>query len=290
MLLRRTFLQLAGATAGLVAFNPLYRALAGFERDFYHGRTLGVAAVYPSPKLSTSPIQQLWPDSIVQIIDQQHDWYQIGQGWVARADIQPMPAYIPDTVDTAQTPPFWAEVAAAVAPVRDYCAADAPLVTRIGHGGTARIVDYLPGEPNGWYAVADEHSHVLGWTQAVFWRPTRIDSKSGVDCLVHLDRTHYLVSAYERDKLVVQAPFSTPNVLRAGLFPIVRGKITSHKWGDFYGAAWETVFGDEQTLVGVYWHNDFGHPVAEGPSIQVSPLLARWVYGWLGDDAHVLVE
>ena len=34
----------------------------------------------------------------------------------------------------------------------------------------------------------------------------------------------------------------------------------------------------------------FGHVEIGGPAVQVTPLLARWLYGWLGDDAHIVVE
>ena len=59
--------------------------------------------------------------------------------------------------------------AGALAVVRAYCAADAPIVARIGHGGVLRVIDYLPpGQSDGigWYGVADdESSALLGWTQ-----------------------------------------------------------------------------------------------------------------------------
>src|SRR5690554_8060943 len=86
----------------------------------------------------------------------------------------------PQSIASSQSP-FWGEVIAPIAPIRQYCSADAPLVTRIGHGGVAQIVDYLPGEPHGWYGIGNQNGQVAGWTQAIYWQAVdevRIDQST----------------------------------------------------------------------------------------------------------------
>src|SRR5690606_35409212 len=94
-----------------------------------YGRALSVLTVYDSPSPSAVVINRLFPDSVVPIIDTLSDWYQLANGYAKRSDIQPM-MLTNHTVPTPQLP-FWAEVGGAVAIVRGWCAADAPLVARI---------------------------------------------------------------------------------------------------------------------------------------------------------------
>ncbi len=80
----------------------------------------------------------------------------------------------------------WIEVVAPVAAVRQWCAPDAPLVTRIGHGGIVRVIDRLPGDTL-WYGIASETGDLLGWSQAAHWKPVIIaQSPAGDKTLVCL--------------------------------------------------------------------------------------------------------
>ncbi len=157
MLSRRSFLQLVGASLAATALRPTSSLLAAANTEAYLGRAFSALPIYTTRNATAAPIAHLWPDSVATILDRDDDWYQIAGGWVRRAGLQPMLPYAADTYRFVQAAPFWAEVAAPVAPVRAYCAADAPLVTRIGHGGVSQVIDTLPGEPNGWYGIADQH-------------------------------------------------------------------------------------------------------------------------------------
>jgi hypothetical protein len=53
-----------------------------------------------------------------------------------------------------------------------------------------------------------------------------------------------------------------------------------------HGVPWVTTFGQNLALGGVYWHNRFGEKVP-GMAIQVTPLIARWLYGWLNDTSEI---
>lgn len=290
MLSRRYFLQLVGASVASTALHPISRLMAVVNDQPYKGRALSPLSVYGTPHTTSTPIARLWPDSVTAIIHQQDEWYQIPSGWVRREGVQPMLPYDPQTYVFNAAAPFWAEVAAPVAPIRAYCAADAPLVTRVGYGGVLRVIDALPGEPNGWYGVADAQGELMGWTQGVFWRPVAIETENEEGRTLHINQRHHLMSAYEGDNLVLEVPFSSGRALNAGTFQALRGAVGGETVSGYQGVPWQTVFGDGQTIAGAYWHNGFGQAVEGGPAIQLTPLLARWVYGWLGDDAHIVVE
>jgi hypothetical protein len=226
----------------------------------------------------------LWPDSIVSILNTNEDWYQVPGGYVQREGIQPMISYTPDKNIQLPVSAFWAEVAGPVASVRQWCAADAPLVTRIGHGGTARVIDSLPGDQVGtvWYGIETGTESLLGWTQAVFWRPIQ-DEIVTSNLRIRIDRAAQQLTINENDEAILQASISTGTEIEPGIYSIqtrqVTGTFLSGKDSHltFHGLPWIIGFGDGIELSGAYWHNQFGKPTP-GPAVQVTPLLARWLY------------
>ena len=293
MLSRRSFLQLVGASLAASALRPNFSLLASAGDEVYQGRAFGALPIYATRNASTKPVAQLWPDSITSILDSDDEWYQVHGGWVRRDGLQPMLPYDASAYQFVNDKLFWAEVAAPVAPVRAFCAADAPLVTRIGHGGVSQVIDALPGEPNGWYGIADQNGGLLGWTQGVFWRPVEAEINIGDDHTLHLDRRQGLMRIYAGTQMILEVPFSAGAGLQSGDFTTQQGSIGGLRWQDhqpYEGVGWQTVFGDGQTIAGIYWHNRFGQAVNGGPAVQTTPLIARWLYGWLGEDAQVVVE
>ena len=293
MLSRRSFLQLVGASVVAVGLRPANRMLAAFDAATYQGRAFAALPVYSTRDLAHEPMRYLWPDSVTTILDRKDGWYRIAGGWVQREGLQPMLAYDPNRYQFVGAVPFWAEVAAPIASVRSHCAADARLVARIGHGGVAQVIDALPGEPNGWYGVADEHGDLLGWTQGIFWRPLDFEVESVSGRTLHIDRSAGLMTAVEGKQSALVVPFSSGQGLETGTFPALRGEVGGRRWigSKTYDAVpWSIRFGEGQSLAGVYWHNLFGTAYQDGPAVQVTPLIARWLYGWLGDDAHIVVE
>ena len=292
MLSRRSFLQLVGASLAATTLRPTPLLVAA-QTEIYQGRAFSALPIYETRNRLTQPIAHLWPDGVTTILDSDDDWYHISGGWVRREGLQPMLPYDSSAYRFVQDVPSWAEVAASVAPVRAYCSADAPLVTRIGHGGVSQVIDTLPDEPNGWYGIADQSGKLLGWTQSVFWRPVEVEIKAGNDHVLHVDRKRGLITAYEGTRKILEAPFSDGAGLQSGEFTTRHGAIGGLQWQankPYEGVGWQTLFGDGQMIAGVYWHNRFGHAVGDGPEVQTTPLLARWLYGWLGENAQIVVE
>jgi hypothetical protein len=53
----------------------------------------------------------------------------------------------------------------------------------------------------------------------------------------------------------------------------------------YQGVPWQIDFGGH-LVAGVYWHNRFGMAV-DGPTVQLAPEVARWLYASL-DEQHVI--
>ncbi|PJF27136.1 MAG: hypothetical protein CUN53_05185 [Phototrophicales bacterium] len=63
---------------------------------------------------------------------------------------------------------YW--IAAADAPIRQWGAADAPLIARVSQGQTAVEVDRIETDGGRWIAVADSSGNRIGWSPAGAWR------------------------------------------------------------------------------------------------------------------------
>jgi len=285
---RRHFLKLSGIAFLSTSFARA--AIIHSEAGGNYGRTLEATPIFPSPGTLSPAIGQLWPDTIVEIYDSKKDWYRIQDGFVSRFAVQPMKIYPLHSNTDVPSIPFWAEVAAPVAPVRQWCAADAPPVSRIGHGGVCRVIDYLPGERNGvaWYQLDSGSGVILGWTQAAFWQPTSVEHELVADPILQIDPRSQVMMVFSGDTPVLEAPFSLGKPIMTGSFQITRRQVSVnalHVAGQnetIYGVPWQIGFGDRYEIAGAYWHNRFGEAMP-GPAVQVMPMLAHWLYGWLGD-------
>ncbi len=262
---RRQFLQIAGITAAAAHLPHLTFAAPSF--DAVYGRALDAVPVYAAPSIDAPLQTRLWSDSVMPILGAHGGWYHLPDGYARREDLQPMTAPA-RRIEVPAEPPFWGEVIGAVAVVRAYCAADAPLVARIGHGGVLRVIDYLPG----WYGVSEGEA-LIGWTHAEDWQPARIDAVEPALSL-SVDAAAQRLSVLDGDRLILTAPISTGRAIPSGVYPITERRATLP---DYRGAAWALRFGDGFDLVGAYWHNRFGaaHP---GAAVQMMPMLARWLY------------
>lgn len=281
MLSRRQFLQAAGialSAAHLPRLN-LTSANAAPAHSFeaLYGRALATVPVYAAPQ-ANAPLSYLWSDTVVPILDSSGEWYRLPDGYARREGLQPLlePA---QTTPTDAAPPFWGEVTGAVAVIRAWCTANAPMVTRVGHGGVLFVADRLTLDGIDWLGVAnDEHGALIGWSQAAAWSLTPEDTLSAALTL-HIDRAAQRLTAYDADQPVLTAPAAAQPTLSAGTFPIQERRLTLPS--ERAGTPWALRFGANQRLTGAYWHNRFGSAfVAPDASsaVEVAPALARWLY------------
>ncbi len=278
MLSRRQFLQAAGITLAAVPLTQLeFPVAAAPNFEPLYGRALATAPIYAAPDLAAPITVQRWSDSIAPILATSDGWYRLAEGYTPREHWQPL-IVSTQRRESHAAPPFWGQVSSALAVVRAYCAADAPIVARIGHGGVLRVIDYLPpGQSDGigWYGVADdESSALLGWTQTPAWSPASGDSAAPTLTL-HIDQAGQQLDVYSGDRHRLTAPISTGRDLDPGSYSITDRRVGAAS--DPHGAAWRLSFGKDYQLCGVYWHNAFGSP-HPGAAVQITPALAQWLF------------
>lgn len=286
MLSRRQFLQAAGIAVAAAHLPRLsFSASAAPSFETLYGRALQAAPVYATAQTNSLPLKHLWSDTVTPILETRGHWYRLPDGYAPRAMLQPM-VKTAERSETAAATPFWGEVSSAAAVVRQWCAADAPLMTRIGHGGVLHISDKLTLDGNDWYGVAESTSgDLIGWTQAANWSPVMADTVLPALVLA-INRQMQQLDVYEGDQHILSAPVSVWQNLPAGRYPIDEQQAATRS-GKYYGAAWVLAFGNELQLAGAYWHNRFGTASrgAENPgaALEVMPALAHWLYPRAGE-------
>lgn len=296
LLSRRQFLQLAGITLldSSLPLGPLWPPSPVQTATALHGRTLMPTTVFSRPDQHSPMLSTLWPDSIVTLYDHIRGWYQVGSGFVPQTAVQPLLLHPVEPV--AASAPFFGEVTSPVAPVRQWAAADAPLVTRIGHSGVASVIDYLPVDNgSGWYALANADQTVLGWTQAVHWQPISLNPVSRQPNLrIEIQQAQQQLTVFQGQQSLLRVPLSINTPLPTGTFDLKREDphfspfALSGTNTIIYGAPWPLQIDQRYTMVGVYWHNDFGQ-AAPGSQIQLTALAARWLYQQVSDNASVTI-
>jgi hypothetical protein len=284
MFTRRQFLRLLGISASAAAANTLPFAAAapvddhGFAADDHlapaYGRALETVPVYDMP--DGQVVRHLWSDTVTPLRGSLGNWYRLPAGYAKRDTLQPMLSPATHTL-TPSAPPFWSTVSGAVAVVRAYCAADAPIVARVGHGGVLRVVDFLSGDGLGWYGVAEtEGGALLGWTQAAVWSPAPADSAAPTLNVI-IDRRTQRLTARDSQRVLLTAPVSAGSGLLHGAHPVTE-RYASTAQGEYRGVPWALAFGGYM-LTGAYWHNRFGSDAAApAAAVQVTPALARWLF------------
>lgn len=303
---RREFLQFSGIALLASRLDLFDTAFAFPQEAAYQGRVLASSPVFATPAVTAPVVRTLWPDSITPLLETRDGWYHVPDGWVRHELLQPMTPYTPPEVVPLPDVPYWAEVTAPVAPLRAWCAADAPLLGRIGHGGLALVIDALPADQPGmaWYGIADANGELLGWTPGVRWglmkslpvgeslRPS--SAMANRENFIEIALSTYTLTAWEDNTAILAAPVSLGTDIQPGSYAFQRCQ-PAITWSDsiegqtWYGVPWAIDLGAAGLLTGAYWHNRFG-AAAPGPALQVSPALARWLYHWLNDGGAIIIK
>lgn len=281
---RRYFLQVTGIA--LLGRSLAFHAFPESSRDILFGRTLTAAPVHRTDGVV---VTTLWHNSVVRILDADARRYRTPTGFIARAQVQPM--VIQPPLAAMPELPFYAEVSGPAAAVRAACAADADQIASVGHGGVLCVLTRLPDGSGGveWYGVADEADRFIGWTQASAWRPIVPFEFNPHLTRLEVDRAAQQLAAFEDDNPIMSAPMSTGRALQPGNYPL-SARQPFGRCAPYDGVPWQTCFEGGLRLTGVYWHNQFGSAAAAGPDLQTSPLLARWLYHGLRDDAALIIR
>lgn len=297
---RREFLQAAGITAASASLFGF--AMPGIRP----GTTLAAPQIVQGRALQQTHIvdragqvmRTLWADAVFPIREYDADWYATEGGLVTREQVQPIAPYPTEVTRLVRRVPADVEVTAPVAAVRGYAAADAPLVTRVGHGGVMQVADVLTNAGGTWYAVADADADPIGWTQAAHWR--RLDTLHNAagrrdTQAVTIDRTTNTLTATSGSAPVLQTAITAPASMAPGaytLHPAACGGVcevgTMQRHGTPYHMVVRHANGGTIPLHGAYWHNRFGHNGA-GNAVELNVLAAKWLYLWAQDETTIKI-
>lgn len=287
---RRDFLKCAGVSLLAPVALQIPHLSPPPANSLIHGRALSTVPVYETPSNSAVVKSRLWPDTIVPIFDADPDWYRLENGYAKREALQPV--LLKSEAAAMPALPFWAEVGGAVAVARQWCAADAPLVARIGHGGVAQVVDMLLGATV-WYGLADEDAFI-GWSQAAPWIPVSTLPPERAPMTLLIDTSAHQIEVVTGGEPALRASAALKADLPRGHFRVQDRRFSVKSGGEsasaVYGAPWHLDFG-AFSLSGAYWHNQFGKASAvPGPDVQVTPPVASWLFERIDDQTVVIVR
>ncbi len=261
---RRRFLQFAGLSMVRLRLNWLK-----LTPESLMGRALGPVELYSRPADNASIISTLWPDSVHKIVPL-GDWLRVEDGFAPITAFQPMMAN--ESVIVIERLPAWVEVIAPYVAVRQYCAGDAPIYTRVGHGGVLYIDKRLQGAQD-WLHVPQ----LDGWLQAHHVRLARFlpDIHHSGPPRVVLNNGH--LEAREGDQTVLRLKCRVSSHLPSELTII--DQRPSDRDGEYYGVPW-ILDGGKVRISGVYWHHELAGESAPSDRIELSVIGARALYNW----------
>lgn len=252
------------------------------------GRAFDVTDLHDKAHLSSDVMGQLAPDSVVSIIGKRDNWYQVNGGWVQRTALQPILPYRYPAV--SETMDFWAEMIAPVSSVKAWCAAHAPVISRLGFGAVVYVIDRMIDDSKQvWYGVAAEPgSPLIGWTPALHYAQwMQVDLKL-TEPLIRIAVRQNQLMIYDKGK-VITASYYGPS-LSQGTTTLSRMQPSAQIDVSIpLGLPWLMRLGSGYPVYGAYWHNRFGE-AGHGSAIELTTFAARWLYERLQSSVKVVIE
>ncbi|MCS7071365.1 MAG: hypothetical protein NZM00_07665 [Anaerolinea sp.] len=308
---RRDFLQVIGLSLGAgvahhILSNPGFAQISPESQVGSNCLSPIGRVLYPAPVRSVhnrhAVVRTVWEDEIIPIqptVDQ--NWLATADGLIAAEAVHALnPQYqYPSPGDAV--PPYPAEVCAGSASVYAWCSASAPLMTRIGGGGAAWIVDQLSIGGINWVALAvSPHDAIIGWSNARLWRPIlwQREEHLRVDHLV-IDQTSHVLTAYHEHRISLQTRIAQAARLHPGTYQVnfsavcasEKYQIQTQPFASGLIVPYVIHFGDSR-VAGAYWHNRFGWNapglVPDG-LVTIHPYAARLLYAAVTTGTSVIV-
>ena len=269
---RRTFLQLSGVTLATTQLGWGFPNQPSLEA--IRGRALGIVPVFEQPNTDTPILRKLWADSIHFIQGSKHkDWVEVADGYVLLRDMQPM--MLPDedkAIFRGEIPDF-VEVIAPFTPIRQYCAANAPLIARVGHGGVLPIFHHLVDDKSNLWLQTEN-----GWLQVNHVQKIDIESLSNPE--IHVIAKQNQLEIYNQKTKLIQLSCNLPSTLPRQASVTALKPCCTLEANDVIrqGVPWQIELNHgEVVLTGVYWHHDFKQ-VALPQHIELSVIGAKMLF------------
>jgi len=303
---RRDFLRLVGLSAATtVGVSVLPRGLPvtaetqPMTMPPLRGRVLYPAQIVSSGNHQTV-VRTVWEDEIIPIRPAPNaHWLLTQDGLIAADAVHPLPADYPSAEEEQPLLPYNAEVCAGIASVYAWCSVAAPLLTRVGGGGAAWVVDRLVIDGITWLGIATgRHSSVIGWTPGLLWRRMPHQNRHSIDRLV-IDQAGRTLAAYRQGRLTMRAKTATSTQIPGGSYEVKYAAVCASEYCQIghlsypLGLLIPYLIGiGPVNVAGAYWHNRFGRPAAdlvpEG-YITVHPYVARALYASVEVGTPVMV-
>jgi hypothetical protein len=272
---RREFLKRSGVLAGIAGIQL---DSAAPPSDRLAGRALALADVHARPDSASPVLSQLSPDRVVPIdgISRDTHWYQIQDSFVRREALQPIQPYNrPDLVAEIGSG-FWAEVAAPISPIREWCAAAAPILARPAFGAVVYAMDRIVDDfGRAWYGITDSPgSRLVGWATALHYAPWIRESTGTVPSPRIVIENGELV-VFDGERIVGRAAMYGPRLPRTET--VIRAIRPGAALDSHCGVPWLIELANGRRIHGAYWHNRFGS-ISDGSDFELGTFAARWLY------------
>lgn len=275
---RREFLKLAGVTTFGLGLDATFPALGWAANRPTYGRVLTRTALHRHPNHAAPIPDYLWPDSLHRMLAVQGNWVQLAGGYSRAVCLQPCLPTQDDVVSAAL--PTWVEVRAPYAALRAWAAPDAPLTTRIGHGGVLWASESLHDRQGHRWLKLDE----FGWVQAQHMQPSL--PKERIPTATHAVLEGYGLTLYADEDILLSCVVARPTHLPQGEHIIIR-KHPSYAHPQYPAAPWMLATDGGIVVHGVYWHHEFGRGAG---TVQLSAIAAKVVVAALGVGTPLLIH
>lgn len=321
---RREFLQFSSIVIGALGLHPLRAVLPPEDRPspFGIGRvTIQNIRVYQEASYKSEHVRWLRRDQLIDLFEEVYSpdgprhnprWYRVVGGYVhsaylqrvERASLNPILSRVPQDGQLAEvTVPFSQSMR--------YTPAFGWRALYRLYFGSVHWIKAIDQGPDGeaWYAITDEKLNVVHHVPGSHLRPILDEELTPIspfiqpeDKRIEISVADQLLTAFERDKVVLRAPISSgvithgpspngiPTETPQGRF-LVSLKMPSRHMGDgnltsdleayeLPGVPWVSFFhGTGVGMHGTYWHDNFGSPMSHG-CVNMRNEDARWIYRW----------
>lgn len=273
---RRSFLKICGLTLGTGSAAEVVKTALAEERAAY-GRVLYQTSVYQRPSLQAATQGRYLPDSVQPMLERAGDWARLPDGYIPSEALQPMLAAHNRPITDEF--PIWLEVSAPYAPLRAWCAPDAPLRGRLGHGAVMQGLRALVDQYGARWLGLDLGGEQIGWVQATQMQAALLPDLPAAD---HASLNGHKLTLYREGAAWLHLRVNRPAHLLSGTYQVI-AKQAGYDNVNYTGIPWylgarHTLTGAPLELHGVYWHNRFG---TEAPSLELSILAAKALYALL---------
>jgi hypothetical protein len=315
---RRSFLRLAGLSAGALAFRPVPPIGGDAGPGLARVATTWIG-LYAEPSFRSKRIAKLLRDEIISPQGQEtadegptHNpvWYRLPDGYAHSGNLQ-LVRWVPQT-PVRTIPTHGALFETSVPFTRTHRQPDPtsdPLY-RLYYQSThwvEKAVDGADGRP--WYQILDDVLYLRYFAPAEHFRRVRLEELTPISPDVPAREKRIEVSlgrqelmAFEGRRLVLRTRISSgipdsrpkengiPTITPDGVFHVTKktpmrhmgdGHITSDLEAyELPGVPWVSFFHETGVAFhGTYWHTDYGLPRSHG-CVNMRPEEAKWLYRW----------